>query len=457
MGNRKRKLFADVDSTAFYQSNWLSKIVAFFVPFIFISNLYSVITKFGFGIVSFHSYILAFFLFLLLFYKNGSSRLALTQQSFRFVLVHVFFMFTCLCSVFLVSGGGEGDAQEAFDQLLSYGWMSLLAVGFVVTYRYADTMLYLAWGVFSALVLVCFFNVYEFLNPEFRVYAGSTEEDVVVGKATRISGLYRNQNNSARAIVFSLFVVCYFVSRRLSIVLILLAFFPVLVTFSRAGIVGWGLLLFIALAFDKRGRLKVLGVAISLLCLASISYLFSSGQLAQLLTSSEIESSMNENMLNRVTGNVFTQDDSSSDYRRDAALQALNAFADNPLFGVGLGGFKTDAFEALRSHNTILQLASELGIVGIMAFVFFVVLPFAQRFRFGVAYSLLIVFFSLFTHTLFTSAWFAICTAIVFGILPFYQVWHTEGIALPKQKLKRGGQRIKHRRKRRKSISLSKA
>ena len=76
--------------------------------------------------------------------------------------------------------------------------------------------------------------------------------------------------------------------------------------------------------------------------------------------------------------------------RRRAAemIGAALVFADHPLFGVGPGGFKSvsqrycdqlgfrELGEGRRAHSLLLEIAAELGIVGLVAFlaVFFVVL-----------------------------------------------------------------------------------
>lgn len=74
-------------------------------------------------------------------------------------------------------------------------------------------------------------------------------------------------------------------------------------------------------------------------------------------------------------------DESKDDYgsaeaRRTLARESIEAFAENPLTGVGAGNFK--AWNPSRegawheSHNVILQVAAELGIVGLSVFFFLV-------------------------------------------------------------------------------------
>ena len=74
-------------------------------------------------------------------------------------------------------------------------------------------------------------------------------------------------------------------------------------------------------------------------------------------------------------------DESKDDYgsaeaRRTLARESMEAFAENPLTGVGAGNFK--AWKPSRdgawheSHNVVLQVAAELGLVGLAVFFFLV-------------------------------------------------------------------------------------
>ena len=151
------------------QGTKFSKFVAFFVPFWFLSNLSGAITEFGFGIVNYHSYLLVLALYLILFVKNRGTRFILSREAFQYTAAHCFLLFVCLSSVVVVGG-----LEQSLDQFMSYAWMSLLGVGFVVTFRHTYTMPYLFCGISLATLIVCFLNTYEFLNPNFRVYANAT-------------------------------------------------------------------------------------------------------------------------------------------------------------------------------------------------------------------------------------------------------------------------------------------
>ena len=59
-----------------------------------------------------------------------------------------------------------------------------------------------------------------------------------------------------------------------------------------------------------------------------------------------------------------------SDGRSMLASKAMNAFYENPIFGVGVGKFASYTGEVTAVHNTYLQVLCEQGIVGITLYVF---------------------------------------------------------------------------------------
>jgi O-antigen ligase len=72
----------------------------------------------------------------------------------------------------------------------------------------------------------------------------------------------------------------------------------------------------------------------------------------------------------------------SEDARRTLLAESLQAFEENPLTGVGAGEFKdwnpTKRDQAWHeSHNVILQVAAELGVIGLAVFLFLIARAFA--------------------------------------------------------------------------------
>ena len=168
MANRRQRRRVNTNRISFQRHTKLSNFVSFFVPFWFLSNLAGAVTDFGFGIVLYHSYIVALVLYLILFLQNGKERFVINREVFRFSLTHGAFMIVCLLSLLVISSD-----NEAISQFMNYAWMSLLSVGFVATYRHTQTMHYLFWGIFLALAIVCFVNLIEFVNIIGSLFYGT--------------------------------------------------------------------------------------------------------------------------------------------------------------------------------------------------------------------------------------------------------------------------------------------
>ena len=145
------------DTTATSRKNIaLSKFLALFVPFWFLSNLASAVTEFGVGLQNVHSYFLALILFGILFIQNGAKRFTITTETVRLALAWGIFLFICLCSVLLDNG-----SQQSMDQFIAYTWMGLLSIGLAYTFRHTETMRYLFWSVFCAVILLGVVNIAE--------------------------------------------------------------------------------------------------------------------------------------------------------------------------------------------------------------------------------------------------------------------------------------------------------
>ena len=64
--------------------------------------------------------------------------------------------------------------------------------------------------------------------------------------------------------------------------------------------------------------------------------------------------------------------DSSTKWRLIFFATAFQLFLENPVFGIGLDGFKTIFAADLYSHSNILEVASTLGMFGVFFYYYFV-------------------------------------------------------------------------------------
>jgi putative inorganic carbon (HCO3(-)) transporter len=67
----------------------------------------------------------------------------------------------------------------------------------------------------------------------------------------------------------------------------------------------------------------------------------------------------------------------SSDQRKDLLERSLLVTARNP-WGIGIGNFPLVGFHNLQSHNAFTQISAELGILGLIAYLVFMISPFRK-------------------------------------------------------------------------------
>jgi O-antigen ligase len=67
----------------------------------------------------------------------------------------------------------------------------------------------------------------------------------------------------------------------------------------------------------------------------------------------------------------------SSDQRKELLIRSLQVTARNP-WGIGIGNFPIVGTQNLQTHNGFTQVSSELGILGLVAYLIFMISPFRK-------------------------------------------------------------------------------
>ena len=133
-----------------------------------------------------------------------------------------------------------------------------------------------------------------------------------------------------------------------------------MVTYSRGGFLGL-LAVFAVLAW-KIGRKQRLNVTIASLFFGIIAILVAPGNYGLRMLSIFIPG------LDAV---------GSSDQRKDLLERSLIVTARNP-WGIGIGNFPIVGIRNLQSHNAFTQVSSELGLLGLLAYLVFIISPFRK-------------------------------------------------------------------------------
>ncbi len=186
-----------------------------------------------------------------------------------------------------------------------------------------------------------------------------------------VGGLFGNPNDMALNMVSFLPLAIVLALGRSSVPLRALAAFGVpaiaaaiIFSKSRGGMIGLVAMLLVLLYQMRRVRPRVAALVVAA-SLATIPFLPSS-------------------FLDRMSSIVNAEEDptGSREARKNLLKEGYRAFLDNPLFGIGAGQFQNyepdERIEAWReTHNALLQVASELGIFGVIIFIAVIVSGFA--------------------------------------------------------------------------------
>ena len=186
-----------------------------------------------------------------------------------------------------------------------------------------------------------------------------------------VGGLFGNPNDMALNMVSFLPLAIVLALGRSSRPLRALAAFGVpaiaaaiIFSKSRGGLIGLVAMLVVLLYQMRRVRPRVAALVVAA-SLASVPFLPSS-------------------FLDRMSSIVNPEEDptGSREARKNLLKEGYRAFLENPLFGIGAGQFQNykpdERIEAWReTHNALLQVASELGIFGVLIFVAVIVSGFA--------------------------------------------------------------------------------
>jgi len=203
-------------------------------------------------------------------------------------------------------------------------------------------------------LMAIFNNVYEFFNP-LAFYSLESGFNIL----GRSAGFYINANKAGEAILLGLIFSYSIVPNKLKGIFLIATFAGVLVTFSRAGISSWFIIvtiLSLEKVIDKKNIFLVaalLGVGLFVAVPFLIGYI-----------QSDLDT-VASNLLNRLDFFSSTEHtlDPSEIERIAVAVSAFNTFADHPLLGGGIALTYHWDFD-VSTHNIYLKLMAEYGILG---------------------------------------------------------------------------------------------
>jgi O-antigen ligase len=250
--------------------------------------------------------------------------------------------------------------------------------------------------------------IVDFLLPGVFYPLGS--EGTVLGRA---AATFFNPTVAGEAMLLTFVLAIPVVRPRYRPVLLFLVGAGVIVTFSRAAILGW-MLLWLCLLLRK--SVPKYTLVVPLVALAALPLL---GSFESYLEGREDLSAGLDNLLRRLE---FFQDqvlDDDSALERAQVLEAgLALFLEHPIVGAGAG--TTDLWSLRGStHNQPVMLAAEYGVLGIALWLWLAVILWKGKYFQDRTFQLIsltgFIFLSMFSHNIFDQVYWLMTFALVSG------------------------------------------
>jgi len=288
-------------------------------------------------------------------YLLSSATLTIIRQA---PLARWCFLYLLISCVWFLLQPSQSDAawQELRTRALS---VVFLMVALIVMAR-EDAHLWARRCVMIITLAAVGVNFYELFYPQTF--------SSVMGRA---AGLYINPNQAGVALILGMIVTLDLIPSRWRLAFVLLVGTGVAVTFSRAAMTGWAIVVFITFWTRQINLRRSLAVGFTIMV---ISALLLAWQWDNVMDKLKVSNVLNDNVMGRLEWlNQPMADDNSSLERAAVAAIAFERFADAPLIGSGIGASRklltiTGGLQ-ISSHNQYLNMMVDHGLLG------FLVLP----------------------------------------------------------------------------------
>ncbi len=381
---------------------FISTIAVFVVVCAFVTNISRVVLGARIGIVPYELHLAGAGVFAFLTLLDGKfwnlSRPSLLMLTWLFSLL-------AAMSASLILISNDNLAITTFTDITTF-----IAIAATFTFLSQNKSLLTTSGYAALLaILVSVVITYiEFYNPDFRIVRDIryvTDADRLGPQ--RVAGLHVDPNANGTLMVLGLFVTQYFLARPLRFIYALLVGAAVVVTASRGSMILWLIVVFTSFWIGAYAAGNVIPKIMAFCLAIGLTLLLTSGQVPVILASTGLDEYMNPAAIERLSSGFLEQDDNSAEARRNAVSQNYEKFAQHPVFGGGLGISLSDEF-SVGSHNMLLRMGSELGIIGILVYLSLLIVPLMARSRNGFLFVVFFYISNLFTHTAFSKPTFAI-------------------------------------------------
>lgn len=279
-------------------------------------------------------------------------------------------------------------------------------LGFILSVTRTETYerLFPLLGVFISCAVVL-----DFFSPGTLYPIGTDGSVLGRGAAT-----FLNPTSAAEAMLIVFLTACTVVKLQYRMLLFMLTGIGIMATFTRSAIIAW-VVFWIFLLFKR--LLPRSAIVFTLVVLLAIPLLY--GTFENYLNSRENSGESITNIQTRINFffNPDLQDDSSEE-RLKVLKAGWELFLKNPISGAGAGVTNFWVYKA-GTHNQLVMLAAEYGVLGIALWVWLAIILWRGRYlgnkNLQLAIFFLFIFMSMFTHNMFDSPYWLVTFALMAG------------------------------------------
>lgn len=263
-----------------------------------------------------------------------------------------------------------------------------------------------ALGIALATCAAASISFAEFFNPEYTAIVDQRYENDAIKEnvISRVGGLHVNPNTNARIMTFGMFVSCFFLPKHLRLLLCLFVGAAVFTTVSRSGMLTWAIAMVMLTALGQFSSGKAFTKLFGFIGVGALGLLIVTGQVPKVLEATGLEEFMTGSMLDRVSSGFISQESSSTDVRLELVPLAIELYSQNPIFGAGVGQSKELGDTGQGPHNAFLEVAAELGTVGLVVFLFLFLIPILLKSPKAICFITLFAFSCMFGHGILVKA-----------------------------------------------------
>lgn len=326
-----------------------------FLTFILLSTLLPSFGAIDNNAIRWFALSLVSFTYLIYSIRSGQSRLVLSKNKIVFIS---FIFFYLLLSVFI--------SKNSIESIIVLYKIIILIVVFLISYNIFKKSDY-------SITICAVFSVSLFLESLVVLFQ-------VFSSLEGLTGIASNPNISSSSIIIKLPFIIYFVhqvkkkwNKFLLRLIEYLSIIAIIILGSRLGLISLFIIYFFYFFWYKNHRLNQV---FSIVVIFTFSFFINN---SQTVNNFDLSSLRIENLNN----------DESTNQRLNFYKKAIDLSFNKPFTGYGLGSWKyeslpydnnnnNDILVPYYTHNDFLQILFELGIIGLAAYLFFLIILFKQ-------------------------------------------------------------------------------